>query len=53
MTCPLPAGRRRLVGGDLHFVAQQVDDGLLEEDRRIAEGRFRFARCGFDRFLEL
>ena len=42
-----------LVGEDLHFDVPGVDDGLLEEDRRIAEGRFRFARCGFDRFLEL
>ena len=42
-----------LVGEDLHFDVPGVDDGLLEEDRRIAEGRFRFACCGFDRFLEL
>ena len=36
------------VGQDLHLDVSRLDDGLLEEHRRVPERRFRLARCGLD-----
>ena len=40
------------VGEDLDLDMPRVDDGLLDEDRRIAEGAFTFTHADLDGFAE-
>ena len=41
------------VGEDLHLDVARVDDGLLDEDRRVAEGALGLAHAGLDRLAQV
>ena len=43
----------RAVGQDLHLDVPGVDHGLLDEDRRVAEGSLGLAHAGLDRVPQL
>ena len=43
----------RAVGEDLHLDVPRVDDGLLDEHRRVAERPLGLAHAGLDRLAEL
>ena len=43
----------RAVGEDLHLDVARVDDGLLDEDGRVAEGALGLAHAGLDRLAQV